>query len=446
MTGPPRLFGTDGIRGAFGTPPLDEPSVRRVGHAIAAVLKDEHDAPEVLLGGDTRESTPELTRWLGESLRGAHCTAHDLGTIPTPGVAFLTRTRGAAAGVVISASHNPFPDNGIKIIGSDGFKVSDAIEQRIEQLCAEASDPAPAGAPANPAPELRGRYVEHLQATSPCALDGMHVVLDTGHGAASPIAGEVFRGLGAEVTVLHDAPDGRNVNDSCGSTAPEKAADAVRDAGADLGFAFDGDADRVILIDEAGTVRDGDEILYLWARELAARGALGPPEIVATSMSNLGLERALASHDIGVVRCDVGDREVVRTLRERRLKLGGEQSGHIIQLDLGTTGDGLLTAVQLAGMVKSRSAAASELLRGFSRFPQLLRNVPVGHKPPLLEIDAIRTEAERIEKELGADGRLVLRYSGTEALARIMLEGPEQGQIEDMASRLAEVIGAALAE
>jgi phosphoglucosamine mutase len=276
-------------------------------------------------------------------------------------------------------------------------------------------------------------------------LAGLRVVLDAGNGAASHYAGELFESLGAEVVrLLAAAPDGRNVNLHCGSTAPERMAAETAAAGAHLGIAFDGDADRCILADERGQVRDGDAILYLWATHLLAQHRLAPPRIVATSMSNLGLERALGRHGIGVTRCGVGDRAVVETMRRHGILLGGEQSGHIVRLDLAPTGDGLLTAVQIAALVHHAARPLSDLLAGFRRYPQVLLNVPVARKPDLDSVPAIAAAARAVERELGADGRLVLRYSGTESLARVMIEGPDQAAIESLATRLAAVIAGEL--
>ena len=298
MSSPRRLFGTDGIRGAFGAPPLDEATVRQVAKAVVQVLHEAgSSSPRLLIGGDTRESTPTLSSWLGETFAALGCACLDLGTVPTPGVAHLVVREGASAGVVVSASHNPFADNGIKLVGSDGFKFSDAQERRIEELCATGDrlEVAPGPGSFEPADErLRRAYVDHLIESVPHPLDGLRIVLDAGHGAASTFAGTPFEALGAQVKVTHAAPDGRNINRDCGSTAPDLVAQEVRDSDADLGFAFDGDADRVIMVDADGRVRDGDEILFLWATELQSSGRLRAPAIVATSMSNLGLERALA--------------------------------------------------------------------------------------------------------------------------------------------------------
>ncbi len=445
-----RLFGTDGIRGHFGEPPLDRPTVTALAVQLAATLRERRfsgnngSVPKVVLGGDTRESTPEICRWLAAGLTAGGVDVRYAGVIPTPGVAYLARETGAAAGVVVSASHNPYPDNGIKLIDPQGTKWSDedelALENRLKAHPADVPD-LPAGQPAVE-PALRELYLRHLAATLPEGrpLDGLRVVLDTGNGAASTYAGELFERLGARVTLLHAEPNGRNVNEHCGSTAPAGMAARVVAEGADLGAAFDGDADRCILADERGEVRDGDAILYLWATCLHRSGRLNPPKIVATSMSNLGLERALAAEGIGIVRCAVGDRYVVEAMRKEGILLGGEQSGHIVQSHLASTGDGLLTAIQMAFVRHQDGRPLSEMLAPFRRYPQVLLNVRVKRKVDFKALPSVTTAARAVEERLGDDGRLVLRYSGTEPLARIMIEGPEQGTIDALAEELAVAI------
>jgi phosphoglucosamine mutase len=514
-----RLFGTDGMRGRFGEPPLDRLTVTALGRQLALWLAGRSTSagqPRVILGGDTRESTPELCGWIAAGLAAGGADVSYAGVIPTPGVSHLVAHLAAAAGVVVSASHNPYPDNGVKLLDALGRKWSAEDEAELEErLLAELSGAAgaagrlgtggpmsgtgiprsgsggamsetggpmigarspgsgtgvpmtgtgvpPGGAEPAVEPGLREIYLHHLAATARAAgqqggaglaaaerpLAGLRVVLDAGNGAASRYAGELFEALGAEVVrLLCAAPDGRNVNLHCGSTAPESMAAQTVAVGAHLGVAFDGAADRCILADERGGVRDGDAILYLWATSLLAQGLLEPPRIVATSMSNLGLERALARHGIGVVRCGVGDRAVVETMRRGGILLGGEQSGHIVRLDLAATGDGLLTAAQIAMITAKASGAAqplSALLAGFHRYPQVLLNVPVARKPDLASVPGVAAAALGVERALGADGRLVLRYSGTEPLARVMIEGPDQAAIETMAARLAAVIAGEL--
>jgi len=441
-----RLFGTDGIRGHFGEPPLDRPTVTALAVQLAATLREHGNGapPKVVLGGDTRESTPVICRWLAAGLTAGGVDVRYAGVIPTPGVAHLTRATGAASGVVVSASHNPYPDNGIKLIDPQGTKWSDEDELALEtRLKAHPADVPvlPEGQPAVE-PGLRERYLDHLAATLPEGrpLDGLKVVLDTGNGAASTYAGALFERLGARVVLLHAEPDGRNVNENCGSTAPAGMAARAVAEGADLGAAFDGDADRCILADERGQVRDGDAILYLWATCLYRSGRLNPPRIVATSMSNLGLERALADEGIGIVRCNVGDRYVVEAMRREGILLGGEQSGHIVQSHLASTGDGLLTAIQMAFVRRQDGRPLAQMLAPFRRYPQVLLNVRVKRKVAFQDLPSVTTAARAVEDRLGDDGRLVLRYSGTEPLARIMIEGPEQGLIDGLAEELAVAI------
>ncbi|MFL6291598.1 MAG: phosphoglucosamine mutase [Thermoanaerobaculia bacterium] len=444
---PPRLFGTDGIRGHFGEFPLDRPTVTALAVELASTLQERAngDAPEVILGGDTRASTPEICGWLTQGLEAGGVRVRYAGVIPTPGVAWLIQPLGAAAGVVVSASHNPWPDNGIKLLDPSGSKWNDDDEHALERRLLSRT---PAELPSlhlDVEEKLRERYLDHLASTveeplDGLPLDGIKLVLDAGNGAASSYAGEIFERLGARVTLLHAEPDGRNVNEGCGSTAPAEMAARVVAEGAHLGAAFDGDADRCILADERGEVRDGDAILYLWALSLRDQGLLDPAKIVATTMSNLGLERALDREGIGIVRCAVGDRYVVEAMKREGILLGGEQSGHIVESRLASTGDGLLTAIQIAGIVHEAGRPLSELLAGFRRYPQVLKNVRVARKPDLATIPSVAAAARSVEDRLGADGRLVLRYSGTEPLARVMIEGPDQPTIEAMAAELIGVI------
>jgi phosphoglucosamine mutase len=438
-----RLFGTDGIRARFGEEPLVEGTVRRIGAALGAFLARREKRPFVLFGGDTRASSPRLAAWMEEGLAHGGANAVDLGTLPTAAVARLVPTRGAAAGVVLSASHNPASDNGIKLIAPDGFKWSDADEAELERAIRAHGVVAAATAAGRREsdPQGRGDYLAALHRQLPGRpLAGLQVALDCAHGAASGLAAELFGALGARVETLFDRPDGANINAGCGSLHPETLAAHVAAHGHDLGFAFDGDADRALLVDERGEVRDGDAMMVLWAGSLARDGGLAPPAIVATSMSNLGLERALALDGIEVIRCGVGDREVVATLRERGLRLGGEQSGHLVDLRRSTTGDGLLTAAVLSAIVARAGKPVSELLRHFHRFPQRIDNVRVARKPPLETLPGVAAAARAVERRLGSEGRLVLRYSGTEPLARIMLEGPDAAELEALSAELAAAI------
>lgn len=439
---PERLFGTDGIRGVFGEPPLDVATVTRLGWVLARHLGRDRSAPRVVLGGDTRDSTPVLCRWLAAGLRAGGAEVVYVGIVPTPAVAMLARRLGMAAGVAVSASHNPWPDNGIKLIDARGFKWRPEEEAELETELRGGSAPAVDEAELTIAPGAVDAYLEELISTFPAGrpLVGLRIAIDAANGAASPYARGLFEGLGAEVVLAHAAPDGSNVNRGCGSTHPAAMATLTVENGCDLGCAFDGDADRVILADEKGTVRDGDAILYLWARELQRQNRLPGARVVATTMSNLGLEVALARHAIELVRCDVGDREVVATMFREGIDLGGEQSGHVVYLPLSTTGDGLLTALQMAALLARGGQPLSGLLEGFEKFPQLIRNVRVTRKPDLLGFAGVRAQTEAIERELGREGRLVLRYSGTEPLARIMIEGRDQAHIETLAADLAHQI------
>ena len=441
----PHLFGTDGIRAPFGEHPLDEPTVTAVGYQLGRTLAGGAEAPRVVLGGDTRDSTETLCGWLAGGLLASGARVGYLDTLPTPGVAWAVRALGAAAGISVSASHNPWPDNGIKLFDAEGRKWAVAAELALEERLAD-------GAPAVETPRLAvdregyEAYVGFLTGLlpGPAALAGLRVVLDTAHGATHEIAPRVFAAHGAVVEQLGGAPDGRNINREVGSTHPQALAAAVRDRGADLGIAFDGDGDRAILVDERGEERDGDAMLYLWATHLIGDGQLAPPAIVATSMSNLGLERALARHGIEVVRCDVGDRAVMETMRARGIQLGGEQSGHLVHAPSTSTGDGLVTGLVMAHLVARSGRPLTELLAGFRRFPQVLRNVRVREKRPFAELPGVAAARREVEAELGAEGRLVLRYSGTEPLARIMLEGPDQATLDRQAARLEESIRAAV--
>ena len=435
----PRYFGTDGIRAPFGEFPLDRPTVTVLGRQLGRRL----GGPEatVVLGGDTRESTTTLATWLVDGLEAAGARWIWLGVVPTPAVAFLTVSLGADAGIAVSASHNLPPDNGIKLFDREGHKWAPAEEASLEGAMEGEAEAPPSGARLEPDRDLVARYLEHLtESLREADLSGTTLALDCAHGATAPFAADLFRALEATVLARGVEPDGTNINRECGSTHTEGLETLVRERSARFGFAFDGDGDRCLLVDETGTTRDGDAMLYLWALDLAERGLLDPREIVATSMSNLGLERALAPHGIGVVRCGVGDREVVATMSERGIALGGEQSGHLVCSHFSTTGDGMLTAVQLAEILAAKNGSVSDSLAGFRRFPQILHNVPVREKIPFEEQPGVQEAIREVEAGLGSDGRLVLRYSGTERLARIMIEGPDEEDLNAWAARIAEAI------
>ena len=512
-----KLFGTDGMRAVFGTPPLDQPTVQAVGYWFARLSADgalrwvrgssdplppeaarerrplrwvrgssdplppeaarkragRRPAPHFLLGGDTRASRSEITAWLAAAVRAAGCEVRSAGVVPTPAVAFLVTELGAAGGIVVSASHNPSTDNGVKLIGADGFKVDPEVEQAIEDRVAEGGGEfgrpsagalwppsaaagqktrAPRGSTRPPdgvvedEPELADRYLDHLADSLPGEqpLAGLRIAVDAANGAGAPYAERLFAGLGADCSVTCDLPDGRNINLDCGSTSTGRIAAFTRATGSDLGVALDGDADRALLCDDRGRICDGDILLYVWATHLAARGELPGRRIVATTMSNMGLEKALEAASVDVVRCGVGDREVVEAMRREGVRLGGEQSGHLVDLELGTTGDGLLTAAAVASIVAASGSPLADLAAGFRRFPQTLRNVRVREKQPLESIPGLSEAVASVERELGTSGRVLLRYSGTEALARVMIEGPDQNRIEELCGRIATVLEAEL--
>lgn len=440
------------MRAVFGTPPLDRSTVQAVGYWFArlsmpAALRPDPPTgsrPLLVLGGDTRDSREEIAGWLAAAARAAGADVRSAGVVPTPAVAFLVTELGAMGGIVISASHNPWADNGVKLIGPDGFKVDPSVERAIEgQLGAPAANGA--GGPREEA-ALADRYLDHLRASlsGDLPLDGLRVAIDAANGAASPHAARLFRSLGADCRVTCDRPDGRNINRDCGSTCTDRIVAFTRETGSDLGAALDGDADRAILCDHRGRICDGDVLLYVWASHLAARGLLPGRRIVATTMSNMGLERALTPRGVEVLRCGIGDREVARTMRREGVRLGGEQSGHLLDLDLATTGDGLLTAAAVAGIVAASGRSLADLASGFRRFPQVLRNVTVREKLPLDGVPGLSDAVASAERELGSSGRVLLRYSGTEPLARVMIEGPEQRQIEALCDRIARIIEAEL--
>lgn len=406
----------------------------------------------VVVGGDTRRSTPEIAAWLISGLEVGGIETVWAGVIPTPGVGFLVRELEAAGGVAISASHNPYEDNGIKLLDRAGRKWSLEQERQVDELLAGSPDvsldpdnPLP---PLVESPDVAARYAETLEAAlpGPTPLSDLSICLDLANGAAGPFAEPLFRKLGADVHILFDQPNGTNINAECGSTKPDALAKATQKLGCDLGVAFDGDADRAILVDELGTIWDGDAILMLWALALQRDGKLKPARVVATTMSNLGLQVILAEHDIELVRCDVGDRQVVEAMRRENIVLGGEQSGHIIRDDTTTTGDGLLTALHMAYEVNISPQPLSVLLSRFPHYPQVLRNVRVRSKPDLSSIPSIRSVLEATQLVLGDRGRLVLRYSGTEPLARIMIEGPDKNEVETLVDQLAAAIQTEIGE
>ena len=439
-----RLFGTDGIRAVAGEYPLDRPTVRRVGAAIAVVLgADAKHACRVALGRDTRESGPWLADAVAAGLGARGSSAVDAGLISTPGLAHVVRTHGFDAGVMISASHNPFQDNGLKVFGADGMKLSDRLEREVETLVLDggAEDPGASGASVEEDTSLGDGYIEHLEQLVPQGrFHGMRLVVDCANGSASHIAPAVLRHHGAEVTTLGVEPDGRNINLGCGSLHLEALADAVRDRGAQLGLAFDGDADRCLAVDARGRVIDGDYLLFITGRRLHRRGRLRGHALVATIMSNYWLEEALRHEGIELKRAPVGDKYVLERMLADDLVLGGEQSGHVIFRELATTGDGVLTALLFLDTLLDEDQPLEQIIDGIEPFPQVQINVRVAEKPDLRAHPAIGPVVEQVEQRLQGSGRVVLRYSGTEPVARVMLEGRDEELVRTEAERLAAAI------
>lgn len=436
---PRRYFGTDGVRGRVGEGFLTPDFVLRLGWAAGQVLRGERGRGKVVIGKDTRVSGYLFESALEAGLAAAGMDVLLLGPMPTPAIAYLTRTFHAAAGVVVSASHNPFPDNGIKFFGASGEKLPDAVEAAIEAALdgpLACAPPAQMGR-ARRIADAAGRYVEFCKRAFPDGRDlsGLKLVVDCAHGAAYQVAPAVFTELGAEVSTLGVRPNGLNINDACGATAPEALAAEVRRSGADLGVALDGDGDRLILVDHTGAVVDGDEVLCILALARRQAGTLGGG-VVGTVMSNLGLEQALAQHDVAFFRAAVGDRYVLEALRERGWLLGGETSGHVLILDRTTTGDGIVSALQVLGVMVERGQPLAELKAVMTRRPQTLVNVPLsdGLDPDHPRIaEAVRAA----EAELGGRGRVLLRRSGTEALLRVMVEGEDAARVAALAQEIA---------
>jgi phosphoglucosamine mutase len=436
-----KLFGTDGMRGVAGKPPLDPATTFAVGHALARWIGQHHLDPEVVIGIDTRESGPSIAAHVAGGLEKNGVRARFAGLITTPGIAHVTRTGPFAAGVMISASHNPYYDNGIKIIDHSGFKLPDDQEQVIEQNIFAWLDQGLAPEPTGLVPDqgLDQAYIDALASTLPSGLKGLRLVVDGSNGAATYLAPALFERLGASVDRIHCAPDGKNINLHCGSQHLESLREQVIETRADLGVAFDGDADRAMFISHSGKTVDGDAVLLVTALPLHARGRLN--EVIATVMSNLGLEVALRAHGIGLVRTPVGDKYVLEEMVKRNAPLGGEQSGHIIFRDYATTGDGLLTALRLLEVMRDSGLDLDSLTSEFVSYPQLLVNVRVKNRRPLAELESVNRGIERAEGEFGASGRVLVRFSGTEPLARVMVEGPAIDRVTYHAHAIADAIG-----
>lgn len=470
-----KLFGTDGIRAVAGEAPLDRRTIRAVGVALGRKLAEaQHveakslearplearpsaESVHVVLGMDTRESGPWIAATLIEGLAAAGAAVEFAGVITTPAIAFLARTHRFAAGIVISASHNPWQDNGIKIFGGDGYKLPDTvelgIEAEIERVLEEAGagvgDPQPQPDTPPRLPEVneafRLQYVQFLRDAVPgISLDNRCVVIDCANGAASAVAPQLFEQLRGTIEVTHASPDGRNINAGCGALHPEVVAAEVKGRCAVMGFSFDGDADRAMFADEHGRVVNGDAVMLLCARDLQARGELAGDTVVATTMSNMGLEAAFRRSGIRMLRAPVGDKYVLEEMRQSGASLGGEQSGHVLFPAKATTGDGLLTALMVLDVVHRSGRTLGELLADLENYPQVIVNVRVREKRPLESIPSIAEKIHAAEEDLRDTGRVVIRYSGTEALARVMIEAESKETMQHHAQAIADAIRAEL--
>ncbi len=454
MNRPKKIFGTDGVRGTANIEPVTAETALKLGQAAAHVFKnlESHSRGrgkhKIVIGKDTRLSGYRLENALSSGLLSMGVDVLFIGPLPTPGVAYVTRSLRAVAGIVITASHNPFDDNGIKFFHADGYKLDDVIEARIEQLVfsGEIEKIRPSASEIGKAVRIDdalGRYIEFAKSTFPrnLTLDGLRVVVDCAHGAAYKSTPCVLRELGAQVTVFGNQPDGSNINKDCGSMHPEHLCRLVREHNAHVGLAHDGDADRVLLCDEEGALIDGDDIMAIIALEQLASGALAKKTVATTVMSNAGLDAAIEAAGGKTVRTAVGDQNVLAAMLKMGLNFGGEQSGHIIARDFSTTGDGLIAALQILRVMKTRHQPLSELARCWTRFPQLLTNIVVREKKPLDKLEAVNRLLAQAEAELKrAGGRVLLRYSGTEPKVRLLLEGREAGALKQWSQKIARAL------
>jgi phosphoglucosamine mutase len=443
-----KLFGTDGIRAVAGEYPLDKKTVYAIGRALGDHLPA--GPRRVVIGQDTRESSGWIADTLISGLRDSGVETASAGVVPTPAVAYLAHTHGFSAGVVISASHNPWRDNGIKVFGGDGYKLPDEIELEIEtEIFALLKTNAEPGADTKIQPSLPGDaslrqdYLNWMAQALPGA-ERLRIVVDCANGAASTVAPEIFKRSGAQVEFTHRVPDGRNINENCGALHPEIVAREVISRTADLGICFDGDADRALFSDNNGHVVNGDAVMLLLARELQRRGELANDTVVATTMSNMGLEIALRASSIKMLRAPVGDKYVLEEMRKTGAVLGGEQSGHIILSREATTGDGLLTAMRVLEIVAASGQSLAQLVAGLKVFPQTIKNVRVKEKRPLEQMPEVMAAIQKAEKQLDGNGRVNVRYSGTETLARVMVEAESEETVQRFAAEIAAALQAAI--
>ncbi len=439
-----KYFGTDGVRGVANSELTPELAFK-LGRFGGYVLTKEHNRPKVLIGRDTRISGHMLEGALVAGLLSIGAEVMRLGVISTPGVAYLTKALGAQAGVMISASHNPVADNGIKFFGPDGYKLSDDQENEIEQLMDMDSDelPRPVGADlgqVNDYFEGGQKYLQYMKQSVDEDFTGLHIALDCAHGATSSLATHLFADLDADTSTMGASPNGLNINDGVGSTHPEALAEFVKEKGADLGLAFDGDGDRLIAIDEKGNIVDGDQIMYICGKFMKERGQLKQGTVVSTVMSNLGFYKGLEENGVQSVQTAVGDRYVVEEMKKNGYNLGGEQSGHIIFLDYNTTGDGLLTGLQLANIMKATNKPLSELAGEMKKYPQVLVNIRVTDKHHVTDNEKVKAVIEQVEAEMNGNGRILVRPSGTEPLVRVMAEAATAELCQEYVNRIATVV------
>ena len=441
-----KLFGTDGVRGVANTYPMTVELALQLGRAAAHVIRKEIDGQKIVIGKDTRLSGYMLESALASGICSMGVDVLLLGPLPTPGVAYITRSLRADAGIVISASHNPFEDNGIKFFSGDGLKLPERVEQEMEILINEGKiesirPTAHAVGKAFRIDDALGRYVEFVKNSFPrgMTLDGLKIVVDCANGAAYKAAPCVFGELGAEIFIYHDKPDGININDRCGALYPETIQKKVLEHKADIGIALDGDADRLICADEKGNVIDGDYIMGICSRDLFTNGDF-KKTLVSTIMSNFALDVFVRSLGAKMVRTDVGDRYVIEEMHRQGAVLGGEQSGHIIFREYTTTGDGLITALQVLRILKQTGKSLSQLCSGIERYPQALINIRVREKKPLEKLPSVQERVEEVKQDLGDDGRVFVRYSGTEPIARVLVEGPDQARIDAYAKKISQEI------
>jgi phosphoglucosamine mutase len=439
----PRLFGTDGVRGTAGEYPLDPGTIRRLGAALVRALPHGAGSARLLVGRDTRESGGWIEAELAHGAAGESATVTSAGIVPTPAVAYLTRLAGYDLGVVISASHNPFADNGIKVFSGRGEKFTERVEREVEEIIADGSWQARAGRAVPVAQaDLLGAYLDHLRAVlpEPASLRGARLAIDCANGATTTVAPELFESLGFDTVVVGNQPDGRNINLHCGSTHPERLAETVVHEGCRMGVAFDGDGDRAIFVDHLGTIVNGDAVLLMCGRQLQREGRLKGQAVVATVMSNIGLELGLRASGIDLVRCAVGDKYVMEEMIARDLSLGGEQSGHIIFSDYLFTGDGLCTALNVLRTMALTGRPLADLAADLATYPQVLLNVRVREKMDLKTLPAVADVIADVEARIAGQGRLLVRYSGTEPLLRVMLEGKHEGEIRRWAEEIVDAV------